>query len=214
MRNVPVISDTFYHVYNRGNLRQELFRDRSDYVRFVFLILYLQSTLSLTQTNRSVSNYIKKGSFGVSKGDLAEILEQRFVEVHNFCIMPNHFHMTIKNLTDDGLSRYMHKIANAYGKYFNTKYDQSGHVFQGTYKTIIIETDNQLDYLSAYVHRNPHELSKWKDNAFDYPWSSYQDYDNNRWGSLLCVDQIKNRHKSFADYRKFVEESGAKEGFS
>jgi hypothetical protein len=105
----------------------------------------------------------------------------------------------------------MHGVSSAYATYFNKRYDKSGHVFQGAYKAKIILSDKQLAYLSAYIHRNPHELDMWKGRSHKYPWSSYQDYDRNRWGSLLDRTTITDTFKSFQDYQEYVETSGAKE---
>lgn len=211
MRELPILSDNYYHVYNRGSLKQVLFYDEADYARFLFLLMYLQSPVVLTQTNRYIRNYLDKRTFEVKENDLNEIIKDRYVEVINFCIMPNHFHLTVKALADDGLSKYMHRVGNAYAKYFNKKYDKSGHVFQGNYKLKFIASDNQLAYLSAYIHRNPHELKKWKGDCYFYPWSSYQDYRLNRWGSLLTSSEIVNSFGSYEEYQNYVEASGAKE---
>ncbi len=211
MRELPLLSDSYYHIYNRGSLKQVLFHDKADYSRFLFLIVYLQSPLVLSQTNRYIRNYLDKGMFEVKEKDITSICEDRFVEVVNFCIMPNHFHLTIKAVTEAGISKYMHRVGNAYAKYFNKKYDKSGHVFQGAFKAKFIASDRQLAYLSAYIHRNPHELYEWKDKANYYPWSSYQDYKINRWGNLLASAEIVNSFSSYDEYQNYVESSGAKE---
>jgi putative transposase len=163
------------------------------------------------QTNRYINNYLEKRVFGVKEKEVNEICLSRFVEVINFCIMPNHFHITVKSTTEEGISRYMHRVANAYAKYFNKKYSKSGHVFQGTYKAKFISSDSQLVYLSAYVHRNPHDLEMWKNNSINYPWSSYQDYERNRWGRLLLPAEITESFRNHGDYRDYVESSGAKD---
>jgi putative transposase len=211
MRTMPVLSGAYYHVYNRGSLKQILFYDEADYARFLFLLIYFQSPVSLTQTNRYVRSYLERRTFDVKEKYIQDIIEQRFVEVLNFCIMPNHFHLTVKSLTDDGLSKYMHRVSSAYATYFNKRHNKSGHVLQGAYKAKIILSDEQLMYLSAYIHRNSHELDMWKGRSNKYPWSSYQDYDHNRWGSLLETSTVNNTFKSFQDYREYVETSGAKE---
>lgn len=190
MRSLEIIRDNYYHVYNRGNLKQTLFYDKADYIRFLFLLLHQQSPVSLPQTNRFVKNYLKKGVFSVNQEDLSKIIDGKFIELVNFCVMPNHFHLTVKAINDDGLSKYMHKLGNAYSQYFNKRYEMTGHVFQGTYKAKLVDSDQQLAYLSAYIHRNPHELDGWKNKAAAYPWSSYQDYRNNRWGELLVGDMM------------------------
>jgi putative transposase len=213
MRSIPIFNDTFYHVYNRGDQKQMLFLEKSDYVRFLFLLLHLQSPELVTRTERRVGDFLKRGTFKIPEKEIEEIVASRYVDIINFCVMPNHFHMTVHTKTDTGLSRYMHRISNAYAKYFNTKYERTGHVFQGTYKAKIIDTDQQLNYLSAYIHNNPHELSHWKNRAHTYPWSSFQDYQSNRWGQLLQPQIILDNVKSFTEYNDFVKESGAKQDF-
>jgi putative transposase len=206
-----ITSDNYYHVFNRGVSKQTLFYDNVDYARFLFLLLYLQSPISFPQVGRNVGSFLKKKDFRIQEKTKDEIIEKRFVEIINFCIMPNHFHITVKALSDDGVSKYMQKVSNAYAKYFNTRYHKSGHVFQGSYKARLVTTDKQFMYLSAYIHRNPNELINWKGESLSYPWSSYQDYTHNRWGRLLNHEPITGTFNSPEDYREYVETSGAKE---
>lgn len=213
MRALAIQENHYYHVYNRGNAKQVLFRDNADYTRFLYSILYLQSPVSLPQVNRRTSAFKKFGTFKVSDADLKEIISSRFVNLCAFCIMPNHFHLIVQSITDDGLARYMHKLSSAYANYFNKRYDNSGHVFQGSYKVKLINSDRQLIYTSAYIHKNPHDLSNWKGGESRYPWSSFQDYLQNRWGELICTDVIKNTFNSGDEYQAYVNESGAKEDF-
>ena len=175
MKSDLLLKDSFYHVYNRGISKQTLFYDDADYARFLFLLLHLQSPVSFDQSRRYVHKYLSKKDFSVPQNIIEKIQEERFVKILNFCIMPNHFHITIQSVSDDGISRYMQKLGNAYAKYFNKRYEKTGHVFESGYKVKLILTDQQLVYLSAYIHRNPNEINTWKDKSFEYPWSSYQD---------------------------------------
>jgi REP element-mobilizing transposase RayT len=211
MRALPILSDSYYHIYNRGSLKQILFYNQADYARFLFLIMYFQSPVILTQTNRYVRNYLETGAYGVKEKCVQDICEDRFVEVLNFCIMPNHFHLSVRSVTDDGISKYMHRVSSAYAAFFNKKYGRSGHVFQGAYKAKFISSDQQLTYLSAYIHHNPHELTEWKNKSHEYPWSSYQDCNVNRWGTLLSAEGIVQSFGSYQEYQDYVENSGAKE---
>lgn len=213
-----MIKDThcgeYYHVLNRGNDKQDIFLDDYDKARFLFLILYFQSPVLHCNLRRIVDKYIKNTAFNIDKSILKEIVNTRYVELVGFVFMPNHFHLIVYESQVDGVSKYMQRVLTSYTKYFNTKYDRSGHLFQGRYKRIYINSDNQLSYLSAYQHRNPRELQKWKDKEVEYPWSSYQDYvKENRWGELLKNDIIMNRFEGGEDYNKFVQNSGAKEFF-
>src|SRR3989344_4890227 len=147
MRNIGV--DEHYHVLNRGSDKQTIFRDRRDWIRFLFLILHFQSpSINFPQLGRSVSHFVKTQSFDIDDEVLEKIAADRAVEL------------------------------GAYAKYFNTKYERVGHLFQGSYKSVHVGDNDQLLYLSAYIHRNPRELKDWKGKEFDYPWSSFQDYIN------------------------------------
>ena len=202
MSTTIITSGQFYHVYNRGNQRQELFKDERDYIRFLFLLLHLQAPITFRNLERQVTYFQKQGQFKTSEKNTQDIIKRRQVDLVGFCIMPNHFHLCIQSHSDTGVSEYLHRIGTAYGMYFNKKYKLSGHVFQGKYKAKLIDDDNSLIRVSAYIHQNPWELKL----IDDYPWSSLQDYQNNRWGDLLQNSFIMERFKSFTDYLIEVEE--------
>jgi len=136
----------------------------------------------------------------------------RFVKLMAFTLMPNHFHLAVFNLTSSGLAQYMHKVITAYTKYINAKYGRSGHLFQGSYQRVRVDSDDQLAYLSAYIHRNQRDLPGWCDREQDYPWSSYLDYvSENRFDLLLDTAPILELSRSRADYHEYVKKSGAKD---
>lgn len=125
--------------------------------------------------------------------------------------MPNHFHLFAQEKKEKGISWYLQRVQDGYAKYFNAKYKKRGHLFQGTFRAIPVETDEQLLYLSAYIHRNPRDLKEWKDKEHKYPWSSYQDcIGENRWGKLLTSDIFLNQFPSKTSYQNFVDTSTAK----
>lgn len=133
------------------------------------------------------------------------------VELNIFTTMPNHFHLLVQEKTEGGISSYLQRLQNGYAKYFNAKYKKQGHLFQGAFRATPVETDEQLLYLSAYIHRNPRDLAEWKNKEIKYPWSSYQDLvEKNRWGELLKLSIILDQFSEAKDYYKFVETSTAK----
>ena len=208
MRKVRFAPGEYYHIYNRGNNKQNIFRDERDRWRFLFLILYLQSLISFIHVTRFVNYFVQHRV--LDKSTMKP--EEKHVEVVGFCLMPNHFHLIIHELKEGGISRYMQKVLNAYTKYFNTKYESSGHLFQGPFQAVHVRDNEQLLYLSAYIHRNPRELKGWKNKEYTFFWSSYQDYvGENRWGKELESDIILKQFSGRAEYKTFVEESGAKE---
>ena len=206
MRNIIIAPGEHYHIYNRGVNKQNIFRDSRDWSRFLFLLLYFQSIEILGHTQRLFEEFLESnGQHRVLTKIVQDIKKKRNVELVTFCLMSNHFHLILKEVEDEGIAKYMQRVLNAYTKYYNTKYQKSGHLFQGPYQAVHVDDDQQLLHLSAYIHKNP---ENWK----SYVWSSYSDMIiKNRWGELLKRDIILGQFKNSQQYKKFVETSLAKE---
>ena len=203
----------YYHIFNRGAHKHNLFRDERDWARFLYLLLYCQAPVAIPNTKRFITPSAVASGFRVPLHYESEIAKKRKVELIAFCIMPNHFHLIVKELKEGGISAYMQRVATGYTMYYNAKYKATGHMFQGRYKTVHINDNDQLLYLSAYIHRNPRELEKWRGLEQAYPYSSLQDLAAvNRWGSLLSGDIITTQFEGTkeSNYRDFVNTSSAK----
>lgn len=201
----------YYHIYNRGVRKQDITRDGNDYARLLFTLLYFQSPVSIANTAHYIYQYTNTKNFLVRRKTLSNIIEERFVELVSFAIMPNHFHLIVKEVKPGGIAKYLQRVQNSYTKYFNLKHKFSGHLFEGKYKSVHVKDERHLMHLSAYIHRNPRELKKWKPKPEDYPWSSYQDFvKENRWGELLKCEILFGNFKSPKEYAEFVRSSPAK----
>jgi len=201
----------YYHLLGRGNYKQNIFLDERDYVRFLFSVLYFQMPGSYKNIGRQVTHFIDHGTFSEER-PAKDLVHDRYVEVVNFALMPNHFHLTVRENAEGGISKYMQRALNGFTKYHNAKYEKTGHLFQGPFKAVHIDDNEQLLYLSAYIHRNPRELSRWRGKEHRYAWSSYQDYlYENRWGDLLVPDIVLGQFSGKGEYRRAVEKSGAKD---
>ncbi|TSC78830.1 MAG: putative transposase [Parcubacteria group bacterium Gr01-1014_29] len=212
MRKLQFTEGEYYHIYNRGNHKKEIFFSEADYARFLFLVLFFQAPFTIYNISRSVSAFLRKGSFGATKSTIQEITKNKIAELVAFALMPNHFHLVVHERTPNGISRYMQRVQDAYTKSFNTKYQMIGHLFQGPFHAVHIADNEQLLHLSAYIHRNPNELRKWHAKEEKYLWSSYQDYiKNNRWGNLLNPQIILEQYENQREYADFVKTSGTKD---
>lgn len=210
-RKVIFAPGEIYHLCNRSVDKKPIFIEKRDWVRFLFLIIVSQSSKSLSNVSWFISNYMKMGHFNFSDKFSKEIIDERIVRLISFCIMPNHFHIIMEELKDNGISKSMQKIQDAYAKYFNVKYKKSGHVFQGPFRATHISNNDQLIYTNAYVHRNPIELPAWKKKEDKFPWSSYTDFIyQNRWGKLLSPEIILDQFENKNSYDLMVKSSGAK----
>jgi hypothetical protein len=173
----------------------------------------MQSDKEFKNISRIIPQYSPEFGFAVDTDVVDDILSTRFVELVSFCIMPNHFHLLVKEGRENGIATYMQRVLGGYTRFFNTKYESSGHLFQGPYKAVHVKDNNQLLYLSAYIHRNPRELRDWKGREFEYPWSSLQDFTTaNRWGGLIVPDIITGQFETTknSNYADFVRTSTAK----
>ncbi|MDP2932865.1 MAG: transposase [bacterium] len=176
----------FYHIYNRGNNKQDIFFDDEDRKCFLFRTreaLYPEFANSRRRP-------LAKGAFTLL----------------SYCLMPNHFHLLIRQNLQNPISDLIKKVCTGYSKYFNKKYERVGHVFQDQYKAIVVSQDNYLTWVSAYIHQNP-KIAGLVENLEEYPWSSYRDYLGLRQGKLCSIDLILGMFKNGQAYKEFVEDS-------
>ena len=133
--------------------------------------------------------------------------------LHAYCLMPNHFHLLLEQLKDNvPVSELMNKQLGSYGKYFNTKYQIKGAVFEGRFQAKEIQTDPSLLQVSKYIHRNPIEAGL-VTRLIDYPWSSYPsflgDVAEPMVRTAFLLEYFSSRQGKVRDFRAFVEESFA-----
>ena len=122
--------------------------------------------------------------------------------------MPNHFHLLLQQVSDNGITVFLRKLSDSYTRYFNTKHERIGPLFQGRFKAKLIETEQYLLHLSKYIHKNSFPLTKWEGKV--YPYSSYSYYLSREQHKFCYTDFIlsyfsKTNHK--LSYQAFVEET-------
>lgn len=144
-----------YHVYNRGVEKRNIFLDEQDYAVFLHLLKYY---LSPTDP-KNVHPLMKFQNFSIIRPrPLANI--EKEVNLIEYCLMPNHFHLVLQQISMDGITKLMRRIATTYAIYFNKRYKRVGYLFQGPYKAILVNNDSYLLHLSRYIHLNPVELTR------------------------------------------------------
>lgn len=211
MKNVILAPGEYYHIYCRGNNKAPIFFAEKDRYRLLLTLLLFQSPLIIKHFKEIVDNFYKNGFNFIDKKLIEEIIKNKIVELIGFSFMPNHFHLLLRQLGDSGITDYLKRVLNSYTKYLNIRHERTGHIFQGRFGRVLVETNEQLLYLLTYIHRNCRELPQWKGKEEQYPWSSYQDYTlKNRWGDLLATDVILEQFVSPIEFKKFTETSIAK----
>ena len=199
-RRVPLVNDEFYHIYNRGVARQPTFLSQRDYEQAILTLSYY----------RFVNPPIRLSRFKeLSRDQRNNLLDrlqktEKLVEIVSFVFMPNHFHFLLKQIAENGISIFVSKFTNSYTKYYNTKRSRTGPMFQGVFKSVYVESDEQLIHLSRYIHLNPVASVIIKDaELLSYPWSSLRDYLRGK-PSLLYIEPVLNHFSSSNDYKNFV----------
>lgn len=191
-QQVIFANDEIYHVFNRGVEKRRIFLEKADFIRFIETILYYQ-------IKSPPVRFSFKNRLNIIKHQADETL---LVEIICFCLMPNHFHLLIKQLCEGGISLFLNKVSNSYAKYFNTKYKRIGPLFQGFFKAVHVSDERQLLQVSRYIHRNPVSSYLVRDLK-DYLFSSYRQYINLENG--FCSDKIiKDQFNSAKEYEQFV----------
>lgn len=191
------IEDGYYHVYNRGVEKRDIFLDDRDYRMFLYQIKYY---------------------LGIPEKD---DIKQNFRSLRNkvyllaYCLMPNHYHLLVKQISKDGMTKLLRAVCTNYVTYFNTRYKRVGGLFQGKYKAAMVDKDEYFLHLSRYIHINPRELNRvgpyWgSDPLRSYPYSSYNYYIQSTppdWlniNELLAYFPLAQQHKNHS-YQEFVE---------
>ncbi len=178
-RGMSLAQGEFYHIYNRGTEKRNIFLDAADYERFVELLFLCNSKQAINV--RDIRNN-QKSIFDFNR-------KESIVAIGAYCLMPNHFHILLSPQCPDGVKTFMGKVGTSYSMYFNKRYERTGSLFQGRYRAEHANHDNYLKYLFSYIHLNPVKLIQpdWKEQgiidgkaAYEYvsayPYSSLSDY--------------------------------------
>lgn len=206
--------DEYYHIYNRGTDKRLIFLGLEDYNRFV-LILHLCNSVKPVD----ISKLIREG---LSFPELIDIdIKERLIDIGAYCLMPNHFHLLVREKQKNGISLFMKKLLTAYSMYFNIKRKRKGCLFEGPFLAKHADTDEYLKYLLSYIHLNPVKLfdPKWKEEGIvdklgakrylaGYKHSSYLDFLDvkRKEGKILGKDRFPEYFKNFREFENFIEE--------
>lgn len=191
-KTILATSET-YHIFNRSVAGIPIFRGKREYEIFLEAMeFYLHA-----QPPTKFSLYrASRDRFEINS-------DENLVTILCFCLMPNHFHFMLKQEKEAGIKQFIQRLSNSFAHYFSVKYKQRGHVFEGNFKAVRIETDEHFIHLSRYIHLNPVTAYIVEDPK-DYPYSSYNTYLGNR--GFLFVDPklILTHFPSAKKYEEFV----------
>lgn len=138
---------------------------------------------------------------------LAECVERYNLLIHGYCLMPNHYHLLVET-PDGNLSDAMRFLNGVYTQRFNSGHKTVGHVFQGRFKSIVVNRDEYLMCLCRYIERNPVRAGI-VEHPKDYPWSSYRIITGVGGPSFVSADWILSqfaptRQEAIRRYSEYV----------
>jgi len=203
MRNIRFVNEGIYHVYNRSVEKREIFVDDQDRFRFI------HDLFEFNDEAPAVNLYYKRPLIQSYEAKPRKIEQQKrklLVEILAFVVMPNHFHLLLRQIKENGISNFMHKLGTGYTMYFNQKYERAGSLFQGTYKAILVNQEAHFIHLPYYIHFNPLDLKfpEWRDREIKNYKQAMKFLENYRWSSFL--DYIGKKNFPSVTQREFLNE--------
>jgi len=197
-----LVNGEFYHIVSRAVGDTVVFDNEKDFYRGIFSIYEFnnKNCVSVWKRRKKINQEKKQRS---TLPNLDE--RERFVDILAFSFMPNHLHLILKQLKDNGISEFMKKVNGGYAKYFNEKYKRKGHLFD-KFRAVHIENDEQLKNTFVYVHTNL--ISKiepgWKEKGVKDTQKVKKFLENNKRHSYL--DYLGKKNFPSVTQRDFLSE--------
>jgi putative transposase len=193
-----------YHLINHGVGEEDVFLEKADYVNFINRVNFYRFPSQMR------FSYYQRLSLEDKELFFNNLLlnNKPLVSILTFSLLPNHFHFIVEEISFGGIKAFMSNLQNSYVRYFNTKYKRRGPLFQSVFFAVHITSDDQLMFLSGYVHSNPYAafLAKSKDELFGYSWSSLPDYVSQKQScSFLNKKPIMSFFSSREEYKDYVQ---------
>ena len=190
------IANSYYHLYNRGVEKRTIFTDDQDYKVMLSYLKHYLSPPPPHPTHQKPNTYQTSNYF-------------QDIELACFCLMPNHYHFLIKQIPQNGITRFARSLFTRYTQYFNKRHQRTGSLFGSNYKAALIQSDEYLLHLSRYIHLNPNSHAQ----SLTQAYSSYSDFLGLRHTAWVKPQFILNlfrssdsTHSHHQTYLQFVQD--------
>lgn len=198
MRKIKLSNGEFYHIFNRGVDKRTIFTNQREMQRF-FQSMCEFNTIHPTGGIYANSLYLKKNN------PRSRASRERLVDFVCYCLNPNHYHFILEQIADKGIEKFIHRLATGYTKYFNAKHKRSGVLFQGKYKAVHIDTNEQLLHASAYVNLNFKIHQPRSSASSAQSLSSWDEYAGKTKFNFCRKDDVLGQFKNKKEYKNFAE---------
>lgn len=202
-RTIPLITDQIYHIFNKIQNDEPILTLRSVYQSMIDALWYYQYGTTPMKLSYFRHQPVHERNFLV----ISLEKKSRLVDILAYCLMPNHYHLLLRQREDAGISLYMSKVQNSITRFTNIKRKKKGHVFIGQFRTVRMESEEQLLHVSRYIHLNPYTgyVVKTIEETKKYLWSSYGEYISKTKG-VCDQSSILAHFTSKRDYDTFIED--------
>ena len=199
-RNLVLAKDEIYHIFNRSIARENIFSNKINLKKALEILHFYRFPQQLRLSKFKTLTEIQKKDYLLALKDKSPL-----VEIYSFALMPNHYHLLLKQLQDNGIVRFIANFQNSFAKVFNLKNERDGAVFQNSFKAKRVETDEQFIHISRYIHLNPVTAYLINFNQLaNYPWTSFPIYVNEDKNSFVAVNFLLHLFGSKDKYADFV----------
>lgn len=191
-RKIKFVENEIYHICNRGVDKRIIFLDNQDYFRA------MHNLYEFNDTAPAMNFYYKSPILTSSSYEFRtrKISRKRetIVEILAFALMPNHYHLLLREVRETGVINFMRKFGIGYAMYFNQKYRRSGALFQGSFKAVHVKKESHFLHLPFYIHANPLDLKfpGWREQNLKNPEIAFEFLKKYRWSSFPDYIGIKN----------------------
>ncbi|TET83798.1 MAG: hypothetical protein E3J36_03100 [Candidatus Nealsonbacteria bacterium] len=209
-----ITTGEIFHILNRGVDKRNIFLDDQDYFRFVHNLFEFNDPSPVFNLGYFLN---RNQSIDLRSQYIERKPRKLIIEILAFCLMPNHFHLLIRQKEGGGITKFMRKLGIGYAKYFNQKYQRTGALFQGRYKAVLVNRGAHFIHLPYYIHFNPLDLliPDWRigkiksckkaiDFLNSYRWSSHLDYLDKK--NFPSVTQREFLLKIFGEPKNYKKE--------
>ncbi len=179
-RKISFANDEVYHTCNRGVDKRDIFLDEKDYLHCI------HDFYEFNDNKPALTKFYETMSPKLPRTMLVDILA--------FALMPNHFHLLLKQKKEGGIVAFMHKFGVGYAMYFNQKYQRAGTLFQGPFRAVHVTNNAHFIHLPFYIHANPLDLifPEWRERNLKNPEAAFEFLKQYRWSSFPDYIGIKN----------------------
>lgn len=189
-----------YHIFTRSIAEFRIFNYAEEFERMINLFQFFSVSEPPSKFSRFLQlEIVQQNGFQICFDKIASE-QEKIVSIIAYCLMPTHFHLTLKQLKDGGISSYVKNVLDSYTRFFNLKHKRKGPLWEGRFKSKLLKNDEQLLHLTRYIHLNP-VTATLVEKPEDWVYSSYREYISEE-GLSLChfsdlMEIVPTKYKKF-----------------